>query len=179
MGSEMCIRDRGYTDPFVCLLGLLDDAGCLWVTWERYQTQMDILEHARALTQVNEAIKRKYGGYGVEQFAADASQPGSIELLKDHGLDVIKAPNSAGSIETGIELVRATMRSGKLKIYQPTEGEGTCPGLIKELRMYAYAVENDKPYGNKPVDKHSHAPDALRYLVWLVNRYADFLSLAA
>ena len=55
-------------------------------------------------------------------------------------------------------MVRWRMRTGRLKIVR-----SACIDLVKELGLYTY--DPQKPEEERPLKKHDHAPDALRYLI--------------
>jgi len=89
---------------------------------------------------------------------ADSARPESISYLKRNGLPKIEAVKKwAGSVEDGI----AHLRSYKQIVIHPR-----CRELIKESRLYSYAV--DRLTGDvlpKIVDEHNHYWDAVRYAI--------------
>lgn len=86
----------------------------------------------------------------------DSASPGSISLIKRHGLPkALGAEKWAGSVEDGIRY----LRSFKEIVIHPR-----CTGLISEFRLYSYKV--DRLTGDVlpvPIDANNHGIDALRY----------------
>jgi len=70
-----------------------------------------------------------------------------------HSLSIRKAPKFAGSVEHGLNLLNARIRTGRLKVVK-----GPVKALITEASGYHYG-EKGKPIGA------DHAIDALRYMV--------------
>ena len=155
-------------DPFCALVGVLDDDDVLWVFYERYVTgrENDLLQNAHILKEWHEALK-KTTGEDVRMWFADASRPNSISLFRKlAGFAVRKANNQAGSIASGIDLVTARIRTGRLKIIKDS-----VKGLIHESELYRYSTgEDEEAHGDTPKDANNHAMDALRYLVMGIDR---------
>jgi phage terminase large subunit len=84
---------------------------------------------------------------------ADSAEPKSIEELFRAGFNTKPAKKGRDSIAWGIQLVRGY----KLNILHSSKN------LIKEVRSYKWAEDKNGDSLNKPIDKHNHALDALRY----------------
>lgn len=149
--------DWGGTDPCSVLVGLLDFNDCLWVFWERCKAEEDILLTFESLSQWHTAFKKSTGQI-VKTWWADHS-PANIRAMKRVGFNCKPALKGRGSIELGIDLVRARIRSGRLKIIR-----NQCPNLFKEAGLYRYAMSEGEIVGNQPIDKWNHSLDSLRYL---------------
>jgi PBSX family phage terminase large subunit len=147
-------------DPFCALVGMVDDNDCLWVFFERYVSgeRNDLLANAAKLKEWHQTFYAKHR-QEVRRWWADASRPTSISLFRQMaGLTIRKANNQAGAIATGIDLVTARIKTGRLKIVKDT-----CKGLLTESELYRYATgDDDEAHGDTPRDQHNHAMDALR-----------------
>lgn len=86
---------------------------------------------------------------------ADSAEPKSIRELQLLGLKCYATQKGADSIDNGIQLVQGldllvTSRS---------------INIIKEFRSYCWDKDRTGEQQNRPIDKHNHAMDALRYFV--------------
>lgn len=155
-------------DPFAALVGLLDDDDRLWIFYERYVSgrQNDLLQNGYKLKEWHDVLV-KSTGQEVRMWWADASRPNSINLFRKlAGFTVRKANNQSGAIASGIDLVTARIRTGRLKIIKDS-----VKGLIGESELYRYHTgEDEEAHGDVPRDEHNHAMDALRYLVMGIDR---------
>lgn len=117
-------------------------------------------------------IDYECGGYGIEldeygphirsiptgqtwKIYADSANPGNISLLKRQGFNVDPVKKYSGSIEDGINHIKA---------YDQIIVHPRCTQLIKELGLYSY--KRDRVSGDiqpVPLDKDNHYIDALRY----------------
>lgn len=124
---------------------------CLYVSHEVGKIGLEIDETAQyIINNLPDAEKHT--------IRADSARPESISYLKRHGLPRIEGVKKwSGSVEDGI----AHIRGYKNIIIHPR-----CKELIKETRLYSYAV--DRLSGDvlpKLVDAHNHYIDALRYAI--------------
>lgn len=124
---------------------------CLYVSHETGKIGLEIDETAQyIINNLPDADKHT--------IRADSARPESISYLKRHGLPRIEGVKKwSGSVEDGI----AHIRGYKNIIIHPR-----CKELIKETRLYSYAV--DRLSGDvlpKIVDAHNHYIDALRYAI--------------
>ncbi len=142
--------DFGFRNPFAAVWGVLDHAGVLHLTGERYRHETPLHEHARALPP------------GVMWYADPAGRT-EIEELRAAGHKVRRGNND---IRPGIAAVTARIRTGGLKVHA-----AACPNLVAEARLYRYPTESERPHlGENPIDDHNHALAALRYLVCGISR---------
>jgi PBSX family phage terminase large subunit len=143
--------DFGYTNPFVCLWGAVDDDGRLWIYDEYYQRRRLISEHAGVIKDTDRGEFR--------WTVADWDAQDRAELEKA-GVPTQKAQKE---IMTGIQKVKARLKRQadgmpRLIIHQ------RCVNLLKEFSSYRW---NPKSKGGKeePIKELDHAMDALRYMV--------------
>jgi hypothetical protein len=140
--------DFGWRNPFAAVWGDLDKNDVLWITDERYGSEIPLHEHAAALS-------RK-----VLWFADPAGRT-EIEEMRAAGVVVHSGFND---IRLGIAAVTARIRTGRLKI-----DAAACPNLVKEARLYRYPSTRERVFqgdtGENPIDDHNHALGALRYLI--------------
>ena len=80
----------------------------------------------------------------------------SIAELRRAGVKVRGAKND---IMLGVDAVNARIYTRRLRISRE------CKAMIAESEEYRYPEEDDEVVGEKPVDEHNHALDALRYMV--------------
>jgi PBSX family phage terminase large subunit len=79
------------------------------------------------------------------------------ELQQFYGNRNVKEADK--QIDVGIERVRSLLQEGRLKFFREK-----CVNTIEEICEYHYAPPDlDKVQADKPVAKHNHAMDALRY----------------
>jgi len=89
---------------------------------------------------------------------ADPAGRTEREELRAAGLVVRQGDND---IRSGISAVNARLRTGRLKVCEPT-----CPNLVREARLYRYPTPVEKAnLGENPIDADNHALAALRYLI--------------
>lgn len=82
-----------------------------------------------------------------------------IGLYRDYNLYFSEGNNS---LEAGIMRVNSYIKRGKLKIFR------SCVDLVRELIGYRYpelSMDDDQNLDEKPIKRHDHAPDALRYML--------------
>lgn len=143
--------DFGYTNPFVCLWGALDNDGRLYIYRERYLPKVLTKTHA-------EAIK--------------AAEPANFMwTVADHDAEERAELTSCGihtkaakkDVLTGIETVKKRLtvqKDGKPRLFISR----TCQNLISEF--YDYVWEPAKEGRNakeEPRKEKDHAMDCLRY----------------
>jgi hypothetical protein len=139
--------DFGWRNPFAALWGTLDKDDVLWISGERYGSQVPLHQHAAALRE-----QRNVTWY------ADPSGRTEIEELRAADLRVLPGAND---IRLGIAAVTARLRTGRLKVLR-----SRCPHLIGEARLYRYPTAQERRGESElPLDAHNHALGALRYLV--------------
>lgn len=144
--------DFGYTNPFVCLWGAIDEDGRLYIYKEHYRPRMLVKEHAAIINAEN----HHYLWTVSDHDAQDQAE------LKACG---IYTRNAQKDVILGIQRTMARLKM---------QGDGyprlfvneRCTNTIREFSSYRWqeskADRNDKEEPNKEND---HAMDALRYMV--------------
>jgi len=136
--------DFGYTnDPTaICLIAKKNDK--VFVKEVLYKTGMtnrDIANHLKSL-ELDDLL-----------MYCDSAEPKSIEELKQMGILAKGAIKGAGSINAGISLMK------EFDFYVSNKATN----VKSEQMKYVWEELKDGTIINKPVDKHNHATDALRY----------------
>jgi hypothetical protein len=153
--------DFGYApDPLAFEVGAR--VGRMWINfYEVYRPRMTIPEMLKELVWATKQFE-------IERIWADPEDPRLIEHLQSHGLPVI--PNQVKDLNYGIRTVAGLM---KQRTSHPILGEGprfrvvrgACPGLVAETQQYGWQVTKGEFRSGKPVDRHNHALDAVRYYI--------------
>ena len=144
--------DYGYTNPFVCLWGAVDEDGRLYIYDEYYQSQRLIKEHA-------EEIKKRPGNFSIT--VADHDAQDNAEM-RSHGIYTTRATKA---VSTGIQKVKARLKSHsdgrpRLKVFR------NCQNLIREFTTYRWnESKENREEKEEPMKVDDHAMDALRYMV--------------
>jgi len=145
--------DFGYTNPFVCLWGAIDEDGRLYIIDEHYQRKTLIKDHA-------EAIKGRPWKKALWT-VADHDAQGNAELW-ENGVDTI---NAQKAVIDGIQKVAARLEiagDGRPRLYVMSN----CVNLIKEFGIYRWVDSKEgRNEKEEPVKEADHAMDALRYMV--------------
>lgn len=144
--SWPCVRgiDYGYTNPFVCLWGRLDEDGRLYIVDEHYQRKMLIEAHA-------EAILRR--GDTVMWTVADHDAQDNAEM-RAHG---IATRNAQKEVVRGIQKVASRLQVAgdgrpRLMIFD------NCVETIKELETYRWQDQkDDRDAKEEPLKQADHA----------------------
>jgi phage terminase large subunit len=154
--------DYGYTNPFVCLWGTVDEDGRLHIYDEHYRSKTLIREHV-------EAIKRRQGTYRFtvsDHDAQDSAEMGACGVTtRPAQKDVIR----------GIQKLKARLAvqaDGRPRITISPK----CANLIREFSSYRWNEtkegRNDK---EEPVKENDHAMDALRYMVMEIDNKRTYV----
>ena len=94
--------------------------------------------------------------YGIARIWCDHSQPAAVDLLNQQGLPAIA--NEVRDIGYGVATLYSLMRQGRWK-----NNPRACPHLEDELRLYSWGHDRKGQKTDKPVDRHNHGVDAVRY----------------
>jgi phage terminase large subunit len=157
--------DYGYTNPFVCLWGAVDEDGRLYIYDEYYRRQRLIKDHA-------EEIKKREGNFTVT--VADHDAQDNAEM-KSHGVYTKRASKE---VVVGIQKVKARLKvqgDGRPRLYV----FNTCKNLIREFTTYRWNESREgKEEKEEPMKIDDHTMDALRYMVMALDKrsgkVADF-----
>lgn len=148
--------DDGYRNP-ACLLTLgVDKDKKLYVVNEYFEKEKTTDVIVSEISEINRA-------FPMRKIFADPSAQNFIETAKDKRLHVLDANND---IDNGISKLKSFFKNDIVHI------DYGCKNLIKELGSYRY--EKDKFSKNpteRPIKKHDHACDALRYGVTNYNPF--------
>ena len=144
--------DYGYTNPFVCLWGVLDEDKRLYIYDEHYRAKRLIRQHAAS-------IKEREGNFTWTVSDWDAQDNAEMQA------EGIQTRNAQKDVERGIKKVKArfkVQKDGRPRIFI-TEN---CVNTLKEIGAYRWneskAGHNEK---EEPVKEGDHAMDVLRYMV--------------
>jgi phage terminase large subunit len=133
--------DFGFNEPS-SLVQVVLDGNNLYIKSLIYQSKL-------LLDEMADMMK----GLGVGKVYCDSAEPRTIEELKRRGIQAAPAKKGADSIVNGITFMKQHnifITSGSLK-------------AIEEFRMYRWEENDDGTMKDKPVDKHNHSIDAIRY----------------
>ncbi len=139
--------DYGYTnDPTAFVAAMVDTAAKdIFIFDEHYQTRMVNSEIAAMI-----AAK----GFAKERIRADSAEPKSNEELRRAGISRLRAAQKGkDSVLHGI---------ARLQEYRITV-HARCKATASELAAYCWDKDSDGRGINRPVDRHNHIMDALRY----------------
>ena len=84
---------------------------------------------------------------------ADSAEPKSIEEIRRHGVNIMPVKKGADSIVFGIQ----TMQTQSYLITSKSTN------VINEFQKYTWIKDKSGIVKNKPIDKHNHAIDSIRY----------------
>lgn len=157
--------DHGLHNPTAILEGWIDGQGNIYLTWEHYVPQEGIGTHATAF-----GGRMSESGVKNPMIAGDPSLfnknqqptpekpfPFSIaDLYEDYGIHITPANNS---VLAGINFTKELFAQNKIMI------DRSMTNLIDELNKYVWSSDRLKEHQDRPVKKHDHAVDALRYLL--------------
>lgn len=174
--------DHGTTDPGVLLLAGVQGHGedaIVFVTQEFYETdQPNFMWDRRAKAWAKDQTLRN------PVFFIDPSRPDRVNDYRMQGCNVGSMPAGEGSINAlhaGIARVANMLfiRAHEQGEARPDSGietkviryarlyvAPTCKHTIREFGLYKRKKHPDGSFDEEPLDKHNHAMDALRYLVY-------------
>jgi phage terminase large subunit len=140
--------DFGYTNDPTALVKVAKHNGKIYMEEVIYQKGMSNGDIA--------AMAKAQGITSRDLIIADSAEPKSIDELCDRGLNVIPAVKGPDSIDAGISFIKAH------ELYFVKSGGN----LLKERRLYKWAVNKAGESTNKPLDFMNHAMDAMRYAIY-------------
>lgn len=141
--------DFGFSvDPTAMVEIFFIDDNTIYINREIFKTSLLITNY---VDEIEKEFGKTYNNY---QWYADAARPDSIAQLNQYGLKIEAAKKEKGSIESGIEYLRA-----KNIIIHPR-----CTNMYFEACNYKYKIDkNTGTITTEIVDKHNHGWDAIRY----------------
>jgi phage terminase large subunit len=153
--------DPGFNDPTAFVAGAIDPKdGTLYIYKDYKVAEQPISYHATQIKPMVEGYEKVF------QIQADPSvrkrndRDGTAYAQYFKNISGLTLEPGNNDILYGIEKVRDYMFSGKLKFFNDLEN------MIDEASRYMYASNmTTKNTNDKPLDKHNHLLDALRYVV--------------
>ena len=147
--------DAGYTNDPTTLVSVYRKEYNLYIQEHLYQTQMTTID-----------IHKKWQDVGIERKTIyfDSAEPRLIEELRRMGWNVRPSLKGADSINAGIDLLK------RFKIHIVKDSHNA----IQEFRNYKWQEDRSGKMINKPIDKHNHTIDAVRYATYSVLSKPNF-----
>jgi phage terminase large subunit len=153
--------DPGFNDPTAFVAGAIDPSdGTLFIYKEYKVAEQPISYHAAQIKPLVEGYDRVF------QIQADPSvrkrndRDGTAYAQYFKNISGITLEPANNDLLYGIEKVRDYMFAGKIKFFNDLEA------MVDEASRYIYASSSSSRNSNdKPLDKHNHLLDALRYIV--------------
>ena len=155
--------DYGYTNPFVCLWGALDEDGRLYIYDEHYQAERLIEYHADAIKERPEPVAWTVADWDSQMNAE----------LQAKGIPTV---NAKKAVEVGIQTIMqrlAVAGDGKPRLVIHPR----CVNTIREFGLYQRTPQS-RMGGNvkeEPLKENDHTCDALRYLCMEVDNESFIL----
>ncbi|MGF6354060.1 PBSX family phage terminase large subunit [Paenibacillus sp. 4624] len=148
--------DYGHTNATVFLL-LGEKDGHLYIVKEYYHSDP---EQPRAPSDYARDFVDFIADVDVKKIYIDPSAKGFITELKKLGVRRIEEADN--SVLPGIESVSVALKELRLFVSQK------CRETLKEFQSYIWDDKAAQRGEDKPVKKHDHAMDALRYVVYAI-----------
>lgn len=138
--------DFGFTNDPTAIIARYQWNGCPVYDEIAYETEM-------SNKKIAEKIKKSVLAFSTTYW--DSAEPKSVqELRKTYRIRAVGVDKGADSVRFGIDLLQQYP-----KIYVTRRSVN----IISNLRNYVWEVDRNGKPTNKPVDKHNHAIDAMRY----------------
>ncbi len=138
--------DFGYSNPCAIIkIGILDN-----------EFYLEELLYEDSLT--SELFCDRVKSLGIDRYSnqyADSNRPDYIDVLYNAGYNVRGAEKGAGSVITGIDIVK------KQKLHVLSSSAN----LLKELRAYSFKKDRNDHVIDEPVKFNDHLMDAMRYAI--------------
>lgn len=147
--------DAGYSNDPTTLVSVYKKGYNIYIKEHIYQTQMTTFD-----------IAKRWREIGVERnlIYFDSAEPRLIEELKRMGFNVRPSLKGADSINAGIDLLK------RFKIHIHKDSHNS----IQEFRNYKWQEDRSGKMINKPIDKHNHTIDAVRYATYSILSKPNF-----
>jgi phage terminase large subunit len=147
--------DAGYTNDPTTLVSVYKQGYNLYVKEHIYQTQMTTID-----------IANKWKDIGIDRQLVyfDSAEPRLIEELRRMGFNIRPSLKGADSVNAGIDLLKRF----KIHIHKDSHN------CIQEFRNYKWQEDRTGKTINKPIDKHNHTIDAVRYATYSVLSKPNF-----
>ena len=147
--------DAGYTNDPTTLVSVYKQGYNLYIKEHIYQTQMTTYD-----------IANKWKDIGIDRdlIYFDSAEPRLIEELRRMGFNVRPSLKGTDSVNAGIDLLKRF----KIHIHRDSHN------CIQEFRNYKWQEDRSGKMINKPIDKHNHTIDAVRYATYSVLSKPNF-----
>jgi phage terminase large subunit len=147
--------DAGYTNDPTTLVSVYKQGYNLYIKEHIYQTQMTTFDIANKWKQI---------GIDRELVYFDSAEPRLIEELRRMGFNIRPSLKGTDSVNAGIDLLKRF----KIHIHRDSHN------CIQEFRNYKWQEDRSGKMINKPIDKHNHTIDAVRYATYSVLSKPNF-----
>jgi len=147
--------DAGYTNDPTTLVSVYKQGHNLYIKEHIYQTQMTTFDIANKWKQI---------GIDRDLIYFDSAEPRLIEELRRMGFNVRPSLKGSDSVNAGIDLLKRF----KIHIHRDSHN------CIQEFRNYKWQEDRSGKMINKPIDKHNHTIDAVRYATYSVLSKPNF-----
>jgi len=147
--------DAGYTNDPTTLVSVYKQGHNLYIKEHIYQTQMTTFDIANKWKQI---------GIDRELIYFDSAEPRLIEELRRMGFNVRPSLKGTDSVNAGIDLLKRF----KIHIHRDSHN------CIQEFRNYKWQEDRSGKMINKPIDKHNHTIDVVRYATYSVLSKPNF-----
>ena len=139
--------DFGQTNPTAIVCVAHDPSSDVYYVYKEFYRSEQLLEQSANFIKSN----------GLKYVLADPQSAQLIvELNRHHSVGNVK--QAENDINTGIQRLASLFKAQRLKVFK------SCDNLIDELESYHYpSPDSEGEVKDKPVAKHNHACDALRY----------------
>jgi phage terminase large subunit len=175
--------DFGYREPFVCLWGVVDPNGRIYIEREYVRCNKTVSRHAPEL-------KRLTPDEGLVQFTVADHDAEDRATLAENDIDTVPALKPRKDTDWAAHfdwvkrrlqpaadgfprlfVVRDAVKGGGGR--EPLLGNKPC-GIIEEITGYQWEEPKpDKASRERPAQVNDHSMDALRYLCLAVDRWFD------
>lgn len=145
--------DFGFTNPFVCLWGLIDPDGRLWIVRERYVRGVIVQEHAAAIRATDAG-----------PFLWTVADHDAEDRATLHAAGILTTP-AKKDVTRGIQTVTRRLgvqADGRPRFYV----HESCKETIGEFYDYVWEPPKDGRNAKEvPTKDRDHAMDTIRYIV--------------
>lgn len=140
--------DWGFSNDPTALVRCFIKDECLWIDYEAFGKKVELNKLPDLFEKIPNGKKKRWIG--------DNARPETMSYLrKVKGINVMPCDKWPGSIEDGIEVLRAFRR-----IYIHPR----CVNMIEEAKLYSYKIDSKtEEVTTQIVDAYNHGWDAVRY----------------
>jgi phage terminase large subunit len=153
--------DPGFNDPTAFVAGAIDPHdGTVYIYKDYKVAEQPISYHAAQIKPMVEGFEKVFPIQADPSVKKRNDRDGTAYAQYFKNISGLTLEPANNDILYGIEKVRDYMFAGKLKFFNDLDA------LIDEANRYMYAQSSsDKNTNDKPIDKHNHLMDALRYMI--------------